>query len=278
MSLRVVLLLLMTAAPSAAQAPDATTGYLDRLLRGDSAALVDGFPGAPAIDDPIGGRVRGRAELVRFVAERRAWLVARAARLELVRTTSDNRHTVVEALLHLRLPDTTVDLPVAVVGDRADAIHVTAIRVYHSHWPLEGRHEIRHPLLPRDSTIVLRDVVAEYQRALAAGDAAAAVATFETDGYFREPSGGIYVHRGRESLRQFLTAILAGGGIQLEHCSVTDDGTVAAIEFNAVGFGTRRLEPQAGVAIYERGRTGRLAAARIYDDVNVEALAPGTVR
>jgi enterochelin esterase-like enzyme len=259
-------------------APDATAGYLDRLLHSDSAALLAGFVGAPAIDDPIGGRVRGRAELDRFVAERHAWLMERAARLELLRTTTDGRRTVVEALLHLRLPDTAVDLPIAVVGDKGDGNRVTAIRVYHSHWPLERKHEIRHPLLARDSGVVLRDVVAEYQRALAAGDAAAALATFEPDGYFREPSGGVYVHRGREALRQFLTAILAGGGIHLEHCSVTDDGTVAAIEFNAVQFGDRKLEPQAGLAIYERGATGHLAAARIYDDVNVEALAPATVR
>ncbi|HEY6223171.1 MAG TPA: alpha/beta hydrolase-fold protein [Gemmatimonadales bacterium] len=257
---------------------DATTRYLDQLLRGDSAALLAAFAGEPAIDDPIDGRVRGRAELDRFVAERQAWLAARAAHVAPLRTTTDGRRTVVEALLHLRLADTSVDLPIAIVGDRSDGNRVTAIRVYHSHWPLEGRHEIRHPLLARDSGLVLRDVVAEYQRALAAGDATAALDTFEPDGYFREPSGGIYVHRGREALRQFLTAILADGGIRLEHCSATDDGVVAAIEFNAVQFGTRRLEPQAGIAIYERGKTGRLAAARIYDDVNVEALAPATVR
>jgi len=273
----ILLALLLAAAPPAAQAPDATTGYLDRLLHGDSAALLAGFAGDPAVDDPIEGRIRGRAELDRFVARHTAWLAARSARLELLRTTADARHTVVEALLHLRLPDTVVDLPVAVIGDRADGNRVTAIRVYHSHWPLEGKHEIRHPLLPRDSGVVLHDVVAQYQRALAAGDAAAALATFEPDGYFREPSGGIYVHRGRAALREFLTAILAGGGIHLEHCSVTDDGVVTAIEFNAVQFGDRKLEPQAGIAIYERGPTGHLAAARIYDDVNVEALAPASV-
>lgn len=272
MNARVLLVVLIAAAPCATQVPDATTAYLDRLLRGDSTALLAGFAGEPAVDDPIEGRVRGRAELDRFVARHHAWLTARAARLELLRTTTDPRHTVVEALLHLRLPDTAVDLPVAVIGDRAAGDRVAAIRVYHSHWPLEGKHEIRHPLLPRDSGVVLRDVVAEYQRALAAGDAAAALNTFEPDGYFREPSGGIYVHRGRAALQEFLTTILAGGGIHLEHCSVTDDGVVAAIEFNAVQFGTKRLEPQAGIAIYERGPTRRLAAARIYDDVNVEAL------
>ena len=270
-------MLMVAAVPCAAQAPDATTRYLDQLLHGDSAAILAAFAAAPAIDDPIGGRVRGRAELDRFVAERHAWLAARSARLELLRTTTGNRRTVVEALLHLKLSDTTVDLPLAVVGDQADGTRLSAIRVYHSHWPLEGKHEIRHPLLARDTTLELHGAVAEYQRALAAGDAMAALDTFEPDGYFREPSGGIYVHRGREALRQFLTAILAQGGIQLEHCTVTDDGVVTAIEFNAVQFGAKRLEPQAGLAIYERGPSGHLAAARIYDDVNVEALAPQTV-
>ena len=58
----------------------------------------------------------------------------------------------------------------------------------------------------------------------------------------------------------------------LAHCTVTDDGVVAAIEFNAVQFGAHRLQPQAELAVYERGPGGLLHAARIYDDVNVEVL------
>jgi len=103
-------------------------------------------------------------------------------------------------------------------------------------------------------------------------DVTAIVNTFEPDGYFREPSGGIYVHRGREQRRPFMSTILGGGGIQLEHCTVTDDGVVAAIEFIAVQFGPHRLQPQAGLAVYEQGPSGLLHTTRIYDDVNVEAL------
>ena len=58
-----------------------------------------------------------------------------------------------------------------------------------------------------------------------------------------------------------------GGGIILEHCTVTEDGVRTALEFNAVRWGEVDLPPQAGVAIYERGRSGRLHEARIYDDV-----------
>lgn len=268
--------LVMLAAASCAHpgVPDPTETFLDRLIAGDRDALVAGFAGEPSVDDPMAGRVRGLDAFQQYVRARRAWLTLRAARVESLRTTRDDAHTVVEALLHLRLPrDTTVDLPVAIVGDRAAGGRVSAIRIYHSHWPLTGRHQIRAPLLPADTTLQLHDVIADYQKALASGDVDAILNTFEPDGYFREPSGGIWVHRGRAQLREFMQGLLAHGGIGLEHCTLTDDGVVAAIEFNAVRFGTRPLRPQAGLAVYERGAGGKLRAARIYDDVNVEVLA-----
>ncbi len=124
-----------------------------------------------------------------------------------------------------------------------------------------------------DPTLQLTDVVAEYQRALAAGDVEAIVCAFEPDGYLREPAGGDYIYHGLEHLHSFMTQLLGPGGIPLEHCTVTDDGVACAIEFNAVQFGPHRLVPQAGVAVYERGPSGRLCGARIYDDVYVEAYA-----
>ncbi|MGH3115625.1 MAG: hypothetical protein ACRDQ2_00630 [Gaiellales bacterium] len=49
---------------------------------------------------------------------------------------------------------------------------------------------------------------------------------------------------------------------------MTDDGTRCAIEYNVVRWGETELSPQPGVAVYERGRSGLLAAARVYDDVD----------
>ncbi len=254
---------------------DPTEAYLGRLIRGDTAALQAGFADEPAVDDPMGGRVRGRPALWRFVDERHQWLTARNAHAEVLRTVRDSQRTVVEAVLHLRVRDTTIDLPVGVVGDRAPGggRQLLGIRVYHSHWPLEGAHRIRAPLLRPDTTIRLHDIVAAYQRDLAAGDAKHIVSTFEPNGYFREPSGGMYEHRGTEALREFMTSILSGGGIRLQHCTLTDDGVAAALEFNVVQIGSHRLTPQAGLAVYERGPSGHLHAARIYDDVNVESFA-----
>ena len=112
-------------------------------------------------------------------------------------------------------------------------------------------------------------MVSEYQAALAAGDVEAIVATFEPDGYAREPAGIEYVHRGRDGLRAFYGRLFSNdGGIPLEHCGVIDDGRACALEYNVVRWGETELAPQAGVAVYVRGQSGRLAAARIYDDVD----------
>ncbi len=257
---------------------DPTESYLPMLLAGDLAGLAAGFAGEPLLDDPLDGQVAGALAFERFAAEKRAWLEARAARVEPLRTTRNAQRTVVENLLHLTLPDgpagqpAAVSLPVAVVGVHGDDGWLTAMRVYHSLWPLLGAHRVRPALLPPDPAEHVAGIVMDYQRALAAGDVAAIVNTFEPDGYFREPSGGGYIFQGTAKLHEFMTQILSLGGITLEHCTVTDDGVACALEFNAVAFGQKPLTPQAGVAVYERGASGRLHAARIYDDVNVEAL------
>jgi hypothetical protein len=224
--------------------------YLDRLLAGDTAAVRAVFQGPPTIDDPPGGRVRLPAGLEKFVSERHTWLFERGARLSPLRTTTDLQRTIFEAVIDLRLVDRTTELPVAVVSDNLADGRVRAIRVYHSLWPIFGSHRVRQPLLKADPKVHITDVVAEYQHALATGDAAAIVNTFEQDGYFREPAGNEHVYQGHTSLMEFMTRLLGTGGIGLEHCTATDDGVACVIEFNAVRFGKVPIVPQAGAAVY----------------------------
>ena len=108
---------------------DPTEAYLEALIAGAGTLLLSGFAGEPVVDDPLGGRVRGTADLQRFSSERQAWLVERAARVEPLRTTHNDQRTVFESLLHLRLPEQQVALPVAVVGEHAANRRVQAIRV-----------------------------------------------------------------------------------------------------------------------------------------------------
>ncbi|HEX2182729.1 MAG TPA: nuclear transport factor 2 family protein [Rubrobacteraceae bacterium] len=249
--------------------------YYEGIMAREPDALVRSFAGDPVLDDPRVGYVEGARRLRAFANGTADWLAERDAVVENVALTRTSTRTVEEVTLHL-LSDqgVRVELPVAIVTDRNPDRTLKAIRVYHSMWPLTGGHRVREPLLPRDPDIVVPDVVGEYQRALAAGDLEAVLATYEEDAYAREPSGGEYVYRGKEALREVYSAQFAnGGGIPLEHCTVTDDGVRCAVEFNAVRWGVTEIPPQAGVAVYERGSSGRLSGGRIYDDVEPPAVS-----
>jgi hypothetical protein len=174
---------------------------------------------------------------------------------------------VEEAVLNVDGDVGRVGLPVAVAADRDEAARIVELRVCFSSWPLTGGHAIRPPLLQQDPDAQVAGVVGRYQRALATGDAAAAVAAFEPDAYVREPAGGTYVHRGHDQLRALYERFFSnGGGIPLEHCAVTDDGRACALEYNVLSWGRTEPPPAAGLAVYVRGGTGKLAGARIYDD------------
>ena len=158
-------------------------------------------------------------------------------------------------------------LPLALVADRDEDARIVELRIYFSTWPLTSGHAIRPPLLQPEPDLHEADIVGDYQRALASGDVDAAVAAFEPDGYVREPSGDAYLHRGTDSLRALYARFFSnGGGISLEHCAVTDDGRSCALEYNLVAWGKTELPPEAGIAVYVRGDSGKLAVARIYDD------------
>lgn len=243
--------------------------YFDGLMVGEPDALVESFAGEPELHHPVRGRIKGRRAFAAFVIEATARLRQPNVSVEDVERVVGERRGFEEVVLHLDGESGRVDLPVAIVADRAPDGRIDELRMYHSSWPLTGRHTNRPPLLQPDPELRDSDVVAEYQAALSAGDVDAIVAAFEPDGYAREPAGGQYIHRGREGLRAFYDLLFSnGGGIPLEHCTVIDNQRACALEYNVVRWGKTELPPEAGMAVYVRGESGRLAAARIYDDVS----------
>ena len=251
------------------QAREARTAvpYFAGLMSGETDALVRSFAGEPELHHPVRGRVKGRRAFERFVTETNAWLTERHAAVEDVDRVITPRRGVEEVVLTLDGDQGRIELPVAVAADRDDDARIIELRVYFSTWPLTGGHAIRPPLLQPDPDVHEADVVGEYQRALAAGDVEATVAAFEPDAYVREPAGAAYVHRGQDELRALFGLFFSnGGGIPLEHCTATDDGRACALEYNVVRWGRTELPPEAGIAVYVRGTTGKLAIARIYDD------------
>jgi SnoaL-like domain len=235
------------------------------VLTGETSALVESFAGEPELHHPVRGRIKGAAAFERFVDETRSWLVERGATAEDVDFVIVRGRGIEESVLHLG----DVHLPVAIASEKDERQRIVEQRMYFSSWPLTGRHAIRPPLLQPAGGLRLPGVVAEYQRALAAGDVDAVLATFAPDASVREPAGGAHQHRGADALRRLYGRFFAnGGGIELEHCALTDDGRACALEYNLVGWGRTALPPQAGLAVYARGEDGRLAAARIYDDAD----------
>jgi limonene-1,2-epoxide hydrolase len=244
--------------------------YFTALNDGDSHALETVWPGRVVVYDPRAGEVRGHRELRRFVQRNQAWLAERHARIETVAATGSGGRAVVELLAYLADDGRELAWPVAVVAESPDDRSVV-FRTYCSQWPVDGRRHLRPPILdaaPADSG----DVIGDYRAALEAGDTEAIVRTFAPDGYFREPIGPHYTHRGADELRAFFTRCFsAGGGIGLQRCAVTDDGARYALEYNCVRWGSHDLPPQAGLAVFERGPDGLLAAVRVYDDVEAPA-------
>jgi hypothetical protein len=243
--------------------------FFDGLMTGEIDALLESFSGVPEVHHPVRGRIKGENAFRRFVTDTTSWLAERNVEVESVNFLLTQPRGVEEVVLHLDSDGGRIGLPFALAADHDADERIIELRLYFSTWPLTGRHANRPPLLQPTLDLHEPDVVGEYQRALATGDVEATLAAFEPDGYMREPAGDGYVHRGTDELRALYELFLSnGGGISLEHCAVTDDGRACALEYNVVAWGRTELPPEAGLAVYVRGDSGKLAAARVYDDAD----------
>lgn len=253
----------------AAGQADPVAQYLKALHSRDTRALEKVWPGEVVIYDPRAGEVRGHREVRQFISGNESWLAGLHAHTEIVNSTVVPGRAVVELLAHLTEDGRELAWPVAVVAESPDDWSVV-FRAYCSQWPIFGRHYVRPPIL-KPQPGQASDVIGRYQAGVAAGDAEAVVATFEPGGYFRGATGPDDIHRGASALHSYWNRRLSAGGIGVQDCAVTDDGAHCAVEYNIVRWGPRDLPHQAGIAVFDRGQDGLLAAARVYDDVQPPA-------
>jgi SnoaL-like domain len=241
--------------------------YLPLLIAGDEHGLRQLFSGAPRVNDPHLGWVED-SRFAEFVSNSCRGLAERSATLERIETTTTPTGATEECVLNLVRSGFDVALPVAIASDTSPDALLESVRIYHSMWPLVGFHVVRSPVLPTVDELVPPDVIGRYVDCLARGDLAGILEQFSPQGEVREASGTATQHRGIDALRRFFTFVFSnGGGLGLEHCTVTDEGASCALEYVVTAWGRSVLPRQAAASVFERADTGLLAAVRMYDDV-----------
>lgn len=235
-----------------------------RLIDGDMA-VIGAFAAKATVDSPLGGK----QQPAEFVAETHPWLERHNAWARDERTTVTSERVIHELTLLLDVDDEHRELPVMLIAE-AEHDRIRDLRVYHSTWPVTGTHQVRSPLMQYTLTQRPPEPVGTYHEALAEADAAKADGCFEPEGCVREPAGGPWVYCGPRRT-EWYREILSEGPIVLHLGTISDDGETVVYEYMADRWGSEQMTPQAGAAAYQRGPTGKLAWARIYDDVQPPA-------
>jgi SnoaL-like domain len=242
--------------------------YFDGLLAGEIEALLGSFAGEPRLRHPLRGDIEGEQEFREFVTDTEQWLRDHEAGIEDVQRSVLDDRGFEEVIVHLKAGEEHIDLPHAMVADHDAVGRIKEIRVYFSTRPLTGHRTRRAPMLRVDPDLPEPPPVARYTRSLAAGDAEAVAAAFETDGRIRDPDGAELPRTGSAGLPAFFARQLADGPIVLDPCVLVEDGDTCALEYNvgipALPAGSAR----AGLSVFVRGDDDKLAAVRLYEDLS----------
>jgi hypothetical protein len=180
--------------------------------------------------------------------------------IRLIAVTEQGSRRLEEYLFHPLGADSGVpihpscELPVAMMfAKRADG--TSCARLYSAHQLVAARA----PILPVDTQLVPDrggdDILVRYFPTLHSANLEASVALFEPDGYLQHSNGETY--RGHERLRIDFAKFFQSGGIHLKYCNRTDSGPRTALE-------VYMPSGRPALAVYERGRTGLIGAARLY--------------
>lgn len=240
----------------------AAVGYLRQIIAGRLDVVRGWFAPDVTIEDPRNGRVFASG-IARHLDTQHYWLASVGATVEPIGCTGESGRAVAEQVLHLGF----VTIHLSIVTDEGPQ-GVRAIRIYQSNLPLAGQHAGARPPMLAPRSFAIHGAVGEHVGGLAQGDLDRVLRAFEDDAVVVEPSGGAAMYSGLDEIRYYYSAILAQGGVPLEPCTITDDGVGCAIEYNVHRWGPHSIPAQAGVMVYHRGLTGRIATLRMYDDID----------
>lgn len=211
--------------------------------------LAETLRGRSSIDDPHLGATSAAA----FETGSQLWPGARWSRVEPFAATEAHGRRF-EEYRFVPADDGVAYLPVGFMFEPL-ASGGSKATVYSDHHLVDDRGPILEPDAALEPWRSEADVLFPYFRALKENRLDDVLDLFEEDGYFRHSNAETFT--GRDGLRTDFTKMMGTAGIRVTYCRATDDGTTCALE-------VCMPSGRPAVAVYERGRPGRLKAVRIY--------------
>jgi len=223
-----------------------------------------------SIFTPNDGFIKGRDSIKLFMLNEKEWLNKKEAKVELFNVIDTDERLIMEFQIFYPDHNKKIEVPVVAVIE-IESDYIKNIRLYHSNWPITGKHKIINPILEPVDNLEEPAIIIQYMTALKNADKEIMLSLFEENAYVQEPSGLKFRHLGPKGRDEFYSAAFIKGGIPLKHCTATYDGTYFAVEYVFDEWGSKKFEPQAGIAVYKIGKTGKIASVRIYDDASPPA-------
>ncbi len=246
---------------------DVLRGFFSLIREGKGEGIIPFLSENAYVDDPLFGHFSGLDSFEDFIFLERNWLSAYGTAIEPAGYVFTSSEAALEYEFRMEENGRMIELPVAVAAS-LEKDSLDSLRIYYSTWPVYGNHRVRAPVLPENRNLKLPEILGKYMKAISGSDAGQVVELFEDGGYVREPAGNRYRHSGLNELRDFYDNAISGGGIPLKHCSAVSGGSTVAVEYFFNQWNGIQIPEQCGIAFYDIGISGKLKAARIYDDAD----------
>jgi hypothetical protein len=241
-----------------------TVPFYQGILDLSPETLLASWRGEPRIDDPRIGFVNGAADFLHYLGTTREWLTLGDATVRHVSQIATAANAVEEVMLELEVGGERHQLPVAVVAQR-DADHLlTAVRIYHSLWPLFPNCPVHLPSTAGRTLAKAPPMIRENLRARAAEDTEAIVNTYTPDAVVHTSTNGPRTFSGAEELRRLYAGpSVPGMKPSVEVSGVINGSDVCAVEYRVTHFSVP-VPDQIGLAVFELGPTGKIVQERGY--------------
>jgi len=204
------------------------------ILKGDSKSILSAFDNAPNIDTPRTGAIRGRKNLVQFIASENNWLREHGIvenSLAEVRTTISEDRIIYEQRLTLEKTSPMKHHRFAVVvdlkGKQADSV-----RIYYALNDITGRNDFSRPSMLENDPALFEGVAAPAKQYLSSIDNAYrdVYRMFVDDACFSALCG-------KTKIAKFFVVGMHAGSVPLKLTTATCDGSACALEWNLASWG-----------------------------------------